>query len=611
MLQEELINNISLMSKFFKLPSLDEKDKEERRKSTLLITQNLKDILYELYYEGFLLGSIETWGYKKNTLTINLKRSNYEVFLTIEINFENNTLQSSLRIDNKYLYFDDVYLKITSKAIDNSKLKIEEFDWEYITLESKQLKINSTNLAKDLVKQVGQILEMIEEKESQFKEFYKNIDRKDLFLFDIESKAQVDWEELKNYKATSEKIKNTTENLLKYLSEAESISERNELKLVIAHLNLSVGWRFLNVIRQSDTNNEEKILIFEEMIKRVLATIDNQEIDGKASLSTRLYSNMLSGMTRGKHIVVRDRILKMSTVRIGVHTIQAIDLEYKRVSDEYPTIAKLVELGLEVAKERKIEIDKRNYIKKITEQDRSSIAHLANDLGVSIEFEDEMIKDFIMRIKLIAEHILDERELDFFVSRYDLDNILKNKIVRRVSLQEIGDRAGLTRERIRQIEKNCLEKIKSVYTDFPYGEIPKSYLTPIPETFKNTGKKKILSKIGKRFADNGFYVVGQLEGEGLLDGSFDTLLNNSIFKDLDNLIIIKYFSSNFPHIFDKKNISFLYGSNQLSVRSYNVLSEMGVKYLSELKMEELDNISGLGEKSLNEIKKLIMEFRDI
>ena len=206
---------------------------------------------------------------------------------------------------------------------------------------------------------------MIEEKESQFKEFYKNIDRKDLFLFDIESKAQVDWEELNNYKATSEKIKNTTENLLKYLSEAESISERNELKLVIAHLNLSVGWRFLNVIRQSDTNNEEKILIFEEMIKRVLATIDNQEIDGKASLSTRLYSNMFSGMTRGKHIVVRDRILKMSTVRIGVHTIQAIDLEYKRVSDEYPTIAKLVELGLEVAKERKIEIDKRNYIKKL------------------------------------------------------------------------------------------------------------------------------------------------------------------------------------------------------------------------------------------------------
>ena len=38
---------------------------KKREKSTILITQNLKDILYELYYEGFLLGSTETWGYKK------------------------------------------------------------------------------------------------------------------------------------------------------------------------------------------------------------------------------------------------------------------------------------------------------------------------------------------------------------------------------------------------------------------------------------------------------------------------------------------------------------------------------------------------------------------
>ena len=605
MLQEELINNISLMSKFFKLPSLDEKDKEERKKSTILITQNLKDILYELYYEGFLLGSTETWGYKKNTLTINLKRSNYDVFLTIEINFENNTLQTSLRIDNKYLYFDDVYLKITSKAIENSGLKVEDFDWEFITLMSKQLKINSINLERDLVKQTGQILEKIEEKESQFKEFYKNINRKDLFLFDIESKAQVSWEELDNYKANSENIKNTTQNLLEYLSEAKTIEERNELKLVIAHLNLSVGWRYLNVIRQSDTDSKEKIFMFEEMIKRVLVTIDNQQIDGKASLSTRLYSNMFAGMTRGKHVVVRERILKISPVRVGVHVIRDLELEQKRISGEYPTIAKLVDLGLEVAKERQDEIDRKNYIKKISEQNRSSVTHLANDLGVSLEFEDEMIENFIMRIKLIAEHVLDERELDFFVSRYDMDNILQNNIVRKVSLQEIGDRAGLTRERIRQIERNCLEKIKSIYTNFPDDEIPKSYLTPIPETFKNTGKKKILTKIGRRFADNGLYVVGQLESTGLLDSNFDALLNHSLFKDLDDSTLLKYFASNFPHIFEKQSISFLYGSGKLSERPYNVLSEMGVKYLSEVKIDELEHITGLGEKSINEIKNLM------
>ena len=146
---------------------------------------------------------------------------------------------------------------------------------------SKQLKINSINLERDLVKQTRQILEKIEEKESQFKEFYKNINRKDLFLFDIESKAQVDWEELDNYKATSEEIKNTTQNLLEYLSQLESISERNELKLVIAHLNLSVGWRFMNVIRQSDANSEEKVLIFEEMIKEFLQLLKINKLTGR------------------------------------------------------------------------------------------------------------------------------------------------------------------------------------------------------------------------------------------------------------------------------------------------------------------------------------------
>ena len=35
-----------------------------------------------------------------------------------------------------------------------------------------------------------------------------------------------------------------------------------------------------------------------------------------------------------------------------------------KCSGEYPAIARLVELGLEVAKERQIEIDKKNHTKK-------------------------------------------------------------------------------------------------------------------------------------------------------------------------------------------------------------------------------------------------------
>ena len=101
------------------------------------------------------------------------------------------------------------------------------------------------------------------------------------------------------------------------------------------------------------------------------------------------------------------------------------------------------------------------------------------------------------------------------------------------------------------------------------------------------------------------YVVGQLESTGLLDSNFDALLNHSLFKDLDDSALLKYFASNFPHIFEKESISFLYGSGKLSERPYNVLSEMGVKYLSEVKIDELEYITGLGEKSINEIKNLM------
>ena len=602
--QAELKKNISTIKKYFQLEDLNEKQKEERRKSAILIAENIKDILYELYYEGFLLGSTETWGYKKNTLTINLRKSDHEFFLTIGINFENNTLQTSLRMDNRYLYFEDVYLKITNKAIDNSQLEIYEFDWETITLVSKQLEINAINLEEKLVKQTMQVLELIEEKEFQLKEFYKNINKEDLFLFNAESKTQVGWEELNNYKATSEDIKITTQNLLNYLSEAETIVKKNELKLVIAHLNLSVGSRYLNVIRQSDANSEEKILMFEEMIKRVLATIDNQQIDGKASLSTRLYSNMFAGMTRGKHIVVRDRILKISPARVGVHIIQDIDLEERRVSGEYPAIARLVELGLEVAKERQIEIDKKNHTKKIKEQNLSAVSHLAKDLGVSLKFENDIIEDFIIRVKLIAKHILDEKEFDFFTSRYNLDNILENNTVRLVPLQSIGDRHGLTRERVRQIDVSSLEKIKSIYTDFPDGEIPKNYLTPIPETFKKTGKKKILTKIGKRFIDNKLYVLGQLESSGFFDIPLEDFVKHSIFKGLNESVVLKYLYCNFPEICDTKSLDYLYASNQLSVRSFNALKNAGMLTIDEVLIEELEFITGLGSTSINEIKNL-------
>ena len=606
----EILKNISLIIHYFKAEELSEEDKKNRKELSLSITNNIKDILYELYYEGFLLGTTETWGYKKNILTINFKKINYDIFFTIEINIDKKTLTISLRTENKFLYFDDVSLKITKKAIDKSSIKIKDSDWDNITFLSKKIKINSDDFEVTFLKEAKKILSFAEEKEFQFKEFCKTINKKDVFMFNAEGKALVSWSELNNYQATSKNVKNTTQNLLEYFFESKIDNEKNELKLVIAHLNLSVGYKFLNVIRMSDTSDEEKILMFEEMIKRVLATIDNQKLDGEASLSTRLYSNMFSGMTRGKHTVVRDRILKSSSVRVGIGVIQKIDLEFKRVSGEYPTISQLVKLGLVEARKREEEVEARNLRNKILEQDKSSVTRLAKDMNISLNFEGAEIREFVTRVQLIEKHILDERESDFFKSRYNLDSILEKNTVKRITLQEIGDKHDLSRERIRQVAKSSLMKIKSVYKSFPNGEIPQSYLTPIPETFKRHGKKKILTRMGKRFQDKEFYVVGQMEQAGLFTISFDSLVNHKLFKGIKTKVIVDYFSSHFPEILDKKSISYIYSAEHISVRSYNALTNAGIKSLDEIQIDQLEYIPNLGKKSITEIKNIYSIYFD-
>lgn len=610
MIQVELLKNISLISKYFKTDELNEKDKLKRKQFSGLITNNIKDILYELYYEGYLLGSTETWGYKKNLLTINFKKLNYKTFLAFQINIDDKTLNVSLKVENKFLYFDDVFLKITRKAIEKSGIEIYEFDWDNITLTTKYLTIDSINFGENLVELAKKLLIEIEEKESQFNNFYNNIEKNDLFLFNSKSKALVSWEELNNYQSTSSEVKKTTQKLLEYFFDAKTFKEKNELKLVIAHLNLSIGYKFINVIRMSDSNDKEKILMFEGMIKRVLATIDNHQIEGGASLATRLYSNMFAGMTRGKHIVVRERVKKISHIDIGVGFIQDLDLEQKRVTGEYPSISKLVNLALNEAEARKIMNEERHFKKTELEKKRSSITHLTNAMNFSLEFEQDKIHDFVQRIKLIAENILDEKEYDFFSARYSLDSILEINTVRRTYLQEIGDKHGLSRERIRQIDKIATKKVKKIFKIFPTEEIPKSYLTPIPETFKKTDKKKILTKIGKRFTENEFYVIGQLEEAGFFDKNFDEIMNHNLFKGLNKTVVIKYISTYFPEVLNKKSISFLYGTKKLSIRSYNALTRSGIKTIDEVEIEELEYIPNLGEKSIKEIEDLILEYKD-
>jgi hypothetical protein len=649
MFQDELIDNISSIRKYYEIDSLDDKQREERKKLTLQIIKNIKDILYILYFDGYLLGATESWGYKSNTLTINFKKINYHVFFTVEIDVFKNKVQTSLRVQNNYQYFQDANLKITDKSLRNSGFKISKFNWDNLILEKKEMKLNSINFENYFIQNTENCLKDVNEKNSLYKNFYENLDKKDLFLFDAEGKVNVTWKELNNYQASSENINETNKNLLSYFFESES-NLRDEIMLVLLHLNLSIGYRFLNVIRQSDTSDGEKIIMYEQMIYRSIKTIQNHTIDGGAALSTRLYTNMLAGMMRGKQRVIQRRV---STHYVGVGKIAEIEREYKKETDEYPSFKKLEKLVNKHALELKNLKDKSNLKKKLLAESKSALGHLAKALNTNINFDKNIgpdegltllsnrsrnalkkfypgitsigeinledlpkipalgessteevvniytlvntdVESFSKKISEIVNCSLNNREKIIIEKRY-LQNLESEILIEsRTTLEEISNEFGVTRERIRQIEQFALEKITIVYEKFKYKTINVSWAKSFIKDYPTASSS---SKIQSKFIKNKMYFIGQL-----IDSEFFKLNINEVINKLEikvsNQHLINYLIENFENEIIEVNL--------LSYRSGTALKKFypGITSLGEINLEDLQKIPALGKSSITEITEL-------
>ena len=73
MLKDNLLKNIFDIKPYLVLNNLDDNEKRARREYAQKIVEILKDTLYELYFDGFLLGSLENLFYKENLLKLILK----------------------------------------------------------------------------------------------------------------------------------------------------------------------------------------------------------------------------------------------------------------------------------------------------------------------------------------------------------------------------------------------------------------------------------------------------------------------------------------------------------------------------------------------------------
>ena len=365
MLKDNLLKNIFDIKPYLVLNNLDDNEKRARREYAQKIVEILKDTLYELYFDGFLLGSLENLFYKENLLRINFKRPNYDVFLSLEIDTKKLSLDSVIKVQNEYLIYDDVSLKITKQSLNNSEFNIEEFSYFYIIFDKKSINIKQDNFESSFKNNIKTQTETIYLLDNKYKDFYNKIEKNDVFLFDKEGNLNVSWEDFESYDPSSTNIKMATEKLLNFYFESDG-NKKNEIMLALAHLNLKVGYQFFHTIRLSETSNKEKEEWVEVILKRVISTIKNHQMDGGASLSTRLRRNMLAGLQRGRHLIVRDRISQFSKSVPTFEEIVKFEVNYKLNHDAYPSLKEIFDFGLKIAiaKQEKYDLKENLQLQK-------------------------------------------------------------------------------------------------------------------------------------------------------------------------------------------------------------------------------------------------------
>lgn len=154
------------------------------------------------------------------------------------------------------------------------------------------------------------------------------------------------------------------------------------------------------------------------------------------------------------------------TIRIPVHMVEKINTIHKSenyLKDKLKRNPSLEEL----AKKAKMSI---SQVKKIKEAMRiqNSLSSTIHDDGVSelidviedVESENPIDK---LSVELIQERILNifdalsDREAKVLTMRYGLFNTEPK------SLEEVGNRIGVTRERVRQIERAAIKKLREYF----------------------------------------------------------------------------------------------------------------------------------------------------
>lgn len=158
------------------------------------------------------------------------------------------------------------------------------------------------------------------------------------------------------------------------------------------------------------------------------------------------------------------------TVRIPVHMVETINKLAKITRDMTQELGRIPtdeELAVAMGKGftdkkinniRLINIDPTSLDKSIGSDADSFLYDLVEDEAVDSPFDYASNIEIIQKINEIIPEYLNEREVDILRMRHGLSDT--GKIQTRATLEEIGNKFGVTRERIRQIESKAMKKLK-------------------------------------------------------------------------------------------------------------------------------------------------------
>jgi len=152
------------------------------------------------------------------------------------------------------------------------------------------------------------------------------------------------------------------------------------------------------------------------------------------------------------------------TIRIPVHMVETIN-KVHQVHRQLTQILGREPEAEELAAEMGEDVGKVRYIMKISQDTVSLETSIGDDddrdstLGDFIEDQSTISPSRIASLQLLRSHVrevlkvLNPREQEILKMRFGLDDGVAH------TLEEVGQRFGVTRERIRQIEAKALEKI--------------------------------------------------------------------------------------------------------------------------------------------------------